>query len=84
LLTYLLRAGEEECHYYLSFVQSPLCFKHQPFVIEFSMQGWFFRNGYTGITPTLDEIIPLIMHCTSEESRPLIFQRLEFRSLFST
>ncbi len=77
--TYLLRTGEEEGHFYLSFVQSPLSFKHQPFVIRFSVKGWFYQNGYTGITPDLDELISLIMHCSSEQCRPLVKQE-ELRS----
>ncbi len=74
--TYLLRAGEEELHYYLSFVQAPVTFKHQPFIIEFSVKGWFYRNGYTGIAPTVEEIIPMIMHCSPEECHPLIPKNL--------
>jgi len=75
-LSYLLRKGEEEGHYYLSFVQTPVCFRHQPFIIESSVQGWFYQNGYTGIAPTVEEIIPMIMHCTLEECRPILPRNL--------
>jgi hypothetical protein len=81
--TYLLRTGEEEGHFYMSFVQAPVSFKHQPFVIRFSLNGWFYQNGYTGITPTVDELIPLIMHCSPEQCRPLMKQKQEFGTSFT-
>ena len=45
---YLLRKGEGERDYYVSFVQSDFSVKHQPFTLTVSWEGWYFENGGGG------------------------------------
>lgn len=69
--TYLLRKGEKEHVYFITFVKGDLAIKHQRFTLEFDPKGWFYRNGGTGTTEivaeTLENLIPQMMHCSVEE-----------------
>lgn len=71
--SYLLRAGEEKFHYYLSFVdQSRLNFKHQPFMIDCVHREWIYRNGNIHHSENLEDIITAILHCTMNECLPIL------------
>ncbi len=67
--TYLLRPGEKEHLYFISFVKEDSSIKHQFFVLELDRKGWYYRNGATSkypaeiISKDLNELIPLMMHC---------------------
>lgn len=69
LFTYILRPGEKERAYFISFVQEDLSVKHQFFVLEIDRRGWRYLNGTTNNCPSeivsqnLHELIPLMMHC---------------------
>lgn len=72
---YILRAGEREDAYYVSFVADDYSIKHIPFVITSDIQGWYSENGSpTGpfTTATIDDIIHLIMHCGINQAVPYI------------
>ncbi len=75
--TYLLRAGEEERAYFISFVRENSSIKHQFFVLELDRKGWYYRNGSTLNSPAeiiskdLNELIPLMMHCDANMCIPL-------------
>ena len=45
--TYLLRSGEKERPYFISFVREDGSIKHQFFALEFDRKGWLYRNGAT-------------------------------------
>lgn len=78
--TYLLRKGEEERSYFITFVKKDQVIKHQRFTLEHSqepgLKGWYYRNGmgYSG-GPTeissvdLEDLIPQMMHCALEECK---------------
>lgn len=69
--TYLLRHGERNYHYYLSFIREQII--HQLCVLEFSLQGWVYRNGITSPPQLrLVDLIPLAMHCRPDQCIPLI------------
>lgn len=75
--TYLLRAGDKEHFYFISFVKEDRSIKHQFFTLEFNRQGWLYRNGGTGtpeeiVSKELDLLIPMMMHCDLEACTPLI------------
>lgn len=70
--TYLLRQGEDQYHYYLSYVIGEYFYKHQPFIIKFSTRGWFYQNGCSGFRDRLIELIPMAMHCDESQCTPLI------------
>lgn len=75
--TYLLRAGDKEQLYYISFVKEDKSIKHQFFVLEFNLQGWVYRNGGTGtpeeiVSKDLHELIPMMMHCDLLACKPLM------------
>ncbi len=72
---YILRQGEMESAYYVSFVQADGTVKHQPFVITTSSEGWYYENGGNGgpfLEATIDDVLHLIMHCQKEECIPLV------------
>ena len=72
---YVLRTGEHEGDYYVTFVMSDASIKHQPFVITTSPQGWYVENG-GGYGPfihsSIDDIMHAIMHCSKGECTPFV------------
>jgi len=71
---YVLRQGELESAYYVSFVQQDGTIKHQPFVITTTSEGWHYENGGTAgpfVDATIDDVLHLIMHCQQGECVPL-------------
>jgi hypothetical protein len=80
--TYLLRSGEKERAYFISFVKEDGSIKHQRFTLEVDPNKgtWLFRNGIVA-TPkgwtneltaeSLDELIPMMMHCKKEQCKML-------------
>lgn len=70
---YLLRSGEYEGDYYVTYVLPDLSIKHQPFVITSTREGWHCQNGGNFgslTTASFDDILHLIMHCTKLEPEP--------------
>lgn len=70
---YILRKGEFEGDYYVTFVLPDLTIKHQPFVISITNEGWHFQNaGNCGplTTACFDDVLHLIMHCGKLEPTP--------------
>lgn len=63
---YILRKGEFEGDYYVSFIAPDLTIKHQPFAIFTTAEGWHFQNvggGGPFTTTCFDDVLHLIMHC---------------------
>jgi hypothetical protein len=84
--SYLLRKGEEENAYFISFVKEDLSIKHQRFTLEHDRKGWYFKNGITGTSCHLDKmtygpteivaetsrgLIPQMMHCDDGECKAI-------------
>jgi hypothetical protein len=72
---FLLRKGELENDYYVTFVLPDLSLKHQPFVLTETFEGWFYENSGPGgpyIEETIDDVLHLIMHCQKNECKPFI------------
>lgn len=71
---YLLRKGEIPNHYYVSFVLPDGTFKHQPFMVRSTPDGWYCRNA-SGTGPflnlTIHDVVHIIMHCQKEDVHPL-------------
>src|SRR5882724_4715796 len=77
LFTYLLRSGEKENFYFISFIKEDGSIKHQFFTLELDRKGWFYRNGMTGgpqeiISKDLHKLIPMMMHCDLLSCTPLM------------
>ena len=75
--TYLLRAGEKEHLYFISFVKENGSIKHQFFALEFDRKGWLYRNGGTTgpqeiNSKDLHQLIPMMMHCDLLACTPLM------------
>jgi hypothetical protein len=72
---YVLRAGEYEMEYYVTFIDADLAIRHQPFVITIQPEGWYCENGGGGgpyKDATIDDIIHTIIYCKQGEASPLI------------
>jgi hypothetical protein len=75
--SYVLRNGEKEYAYFITFVKEDGTFKHQRFVLEAARKGWHYRNGAATDRPvemladTVEEIIPMMMHCELNDCKPL-------------
>jgi hypothetical protein len=71
---YVLREGECEGDFYVTYVLPNQTIFHQPFMITETDTGWYYENGCSGsITPEsrLDDILYLIMHCEKGQCQPL-------------
>jgi len=71
-MTYLLRQGEREDHFYLTYVKNECEFTHIPFTVNPVIRQWFYRNCFPRFAPTLDAFIPEIMHADAEDCKPLV------------
>ena len=71
---YILRAGEYEGDYYVTYLLPDLSIKHQPFVINLTNDGWCFENTTPFAGPfteaVIDDVIHLIMHCRKYACTP--------------
>lgn len=71
---YLLRAGEIDSNFYITFIDSDYTIRHQPFKIITTSSGWFCINGQAGgpfLNVPFVEVVHLIMHCQKNECTPL-------------
>ncbi|MBI3258986.1 MAG: hypothetical protein HYZ54_05890 [Ignavibacteriae bacterium] len=74
--TYLLRKGDKEYAYFITFVKEDRNIKHQSFTLEHDRGGWYYKNG-TAYGPaeiigkTLEELIPQMLHCEPKKCIPL-------------
>ncbi len=71
-LTYLLRQGEKEGHFYLTYVKGTAYFTHIPLRVDNSLKEWFYLNYAARRAPTLKEFIPSVMHAEEAEITPLV------------
>ncbi|MGD0664244.1 MAG: SH2 domain-containing protein [Rhabdochlamydiaceae bacterium] len=71
-LTYLLRPGEKEGHYYLTYVKGAAYFTHIPLRVDNSLKEWFYMNAVNRMAPTLREFIPSVMHAEEAEVTALV------------
>lgn len=74
---YVLRAGESENNFYVTFIHPNMTIVHQPFVITEASEGWSFeQGGIAGPFPynqvTLEDVLHRIMHCEKGQCSPLI------------
>jgi len=72
---YVLRAGEGEHDYYVTFVLPDFSVKHQPFTLSDSQEGWSYVNGCGGgpfQDAVIEDVLHLIMHCRQGEATPFI------------
>ena len=72
---YLLREGEGDRNYYVTFVRPDGTIAHQPFTIGITETGFYCENGayciITDETPFAD-LLYKIMHCNQGECTPFI------------
>ncbi len=71
-MTYLLRQGEREDHFYLTYVKNECEFTHIPFTVNPVIKQWFYRNFAARFASTLDAFIPEIMHVDAADCKPLV------------
>jgi hypothetical protein len=73
---YVLRQGEGDMDYYVTFVRPDLSVHHQPFIVQSTTEGCYCLNhGTRGpfIHTSIEAIVPLIIHCEDvEQCKPLI------------
>ena len=75
---YILRKGENEMDYYVTFVLPDLSIKHQPFTIAVTPEGWHYENLSAGgpfTTASIDDVLHLIMHCGKGLNTPKILSK---------
>jgi hypothetical protein len=68
--TYLLRQGEKEGLFYLSYVEGTHLY-HLPVKIDQASQQWFYLNAFPHYANNLEIFIPEIMHRAENECHPL-------------
>lgn len=71
--TYLLRQGEGERDFYVTFIRPDLTIQHQPFIVKITPEGWYCLNGVGNgpfIHTSIDTVIHFVMHCKQNECIP--------------
>lgn len=77
---FILRKGEtsvvdHEENYYVTYLDAELIVRHQPLILTETLEGYYFENGGSGgpfVDVTIDQIIPLVIHCEQGESIPFV------------
>jgi hypothetical protein len=72
---YVLRAGENDLDYYVTFLRPDGGIEHRPFVIKLSPEGWSYENsGEAGPfrEASIEDVLYRIMHCEKGQNSPLI------------
>ena len=75
---YLLRTGENEMEYYVTFILPDLSIQHRPFVINIASEGWYYEsvaNGGPFTSASIDDVLHLIMHCGKGSNSPRVCQK---------
>lgn len=75
---YILREGEFETQYYVTFVHADGVVRHTPFIIYYDQGQWYFEQGGVGggyEEETIGDVIHLIMHCNKEEAAPFTVKK---------
>lgn len=78
--TYILRPGKDMYHYFLSYVEGDGTIHHKALRIELSANGWIYRNGGFAIREKIQDLVPVAIHCSSQQCRAYRFDRI---SLFT-
>lgn len=72
---FVIREGENDSDYYITFVGADGVVRHQPFIITIKSEGWCLEQG-VGLGPyintRIEDIIHLIIHCEENECVPFI------------
>lgn len=73
---YVLRAGESENDYYVTFTHPDGSVRHQAFTITVAPEGWYYENGtpagpFQHTDATIDDVIYKMIYCEKEECAPL-------------
>lgn len=72
---YVLRAGETEMDYYVTFLHADGTVRHQPFTVTLTDEGWCCENGGPYgpfVDKNIHEIIHAMIYCDKDECAPLI------------
>jgi hypothetical protein len=72
---YVLRAGENNLDYYVTFFRPDGVIEHRPFAIMLSPEGWYYENTGGGgpyRDASIEDVLHSIMHCEKGENRPLV------------
>lgn len=74
---FILRKGEFDGDYYVTFLASDLTIVHQPFAIwTTEEEEWYFKNLRKGgpfTTTSFDDVLHLIMHCGKLAPIPKVY-----------
>lgn len=70
-LTYLLRKGEKEDIYFVSFVDQDHVIQHKHFTLEADSKIWYYQNNTACRSNNFVDVIPRAMHCNPNECNPL-------------
>lgn len=69
--TFIVSEGMDECHFFLSFVDSDRVVKHKNVRVLVDRGNWVVKNGQGLSFPNLDLLVPNCLHCSASVSKPL-------------
>lgn len=72
---YVLRAGETEMDYYVTYIHADGTIRHQPFIVTINDNGWSCENGgWHGpfIQETIGDVVHKMIYCEKKECTPLV------------
>lgn len=77
---FMLRKGENEADYYVSFILPDLSIRHQPFTVVVTLEGWEWENaagGTCSAEESIMDVLHLMMH--TEKNQPIALNRLAIK-----
>jgi hypothetical protein len=73
--SYVLRRGEQQYAYFITFMTRDGTIKHRRFVLDLDRKKWCYQNKEVAgskeiFSATLDRLIPLMMECKPQNCIP--------------
>ena len=69
--TYTLSQGMDECHFFLSYVDSDRVVKHKNVRVLIDQGGWVVKNGLGTSFDSIYLLIPSCLHCSNSVCKAL-------------
>ena len=69
--TYVLSAGMDQAHFFLSYVDAHCGVRHKNVRVLLSQGRWCIKNGSTGTYEAIAPLIPDCLHCSEGACKPL-------------
>lgn len=75
--TYVVSEGMDECHFFLSFVDTNQIVKYKSLRIVLDRGNWVLINAMQGSYESLDDLVPNCLRCSVHVCKPLANEEMQ-------